>query len=62
MERRQEHVIAYADWALGEFIRQADGHPWLEDTLVVIVADHGPDVPGCALVLADNFMGDVLGI
>ena len=54
-ERRQEHVIAYADWALGEFIRQADGRPWLEDTLVVIVADHGPDVPGGALVPADNF-------
>ena len=61
-ERRQEHVIAYADWALGEFIRQADGRPWLEDTLVVIVADHGPDVPGGALVPADNFMGDVLGM
>ena len=54
-ERRLEYVIAYADWALGEFIRQAAGRPWLEDTLVVVVADHGPDVPGSALVPADNF-------
>lgn len=54
-ERRQEYVIAYADWALGEFIRQVDERPWLEDTLVVVVADHGPDVPGSALVPADNF-------
>lgn len=54
-ERRQEYVIAYADWALGEFMRQVDERPWLEDTLVVVVADHGPDVPGSALVPADNF-------
>ena len=54
-ERRQDYVIAYADWALGQFIRQAEQRPWLEDTLLVVVADHGPDVPGVALLPADNF-------
>ena len=54
-ERRQDYVIAYADWALGEFIRQVDERPWLEDTLVVVVADHGPDMPGVALLPANNF-------
>ena len=54
-QRRPEYAIAYADWALGRFVEQADGRPWLQDTLMVIVADHGPDVPGVALLPANNF-------
>ena len=54
-QRRPEYAIAYADWALGRFIRQANRRPWLRETLIVVVADHGPDVPGAALLPADNF-------
>ncbi len=54
-ERRQKYAVAYADWALGEFIRQAHEHPWFADTLVVVVADHGPDGLGSPLVPADRF-------
>ena len=54
-ERREEHAMAYADWALGEFVREAESRPWFEDTLIVVMADHGPMRPGAALVPADNF-------
>ena len=54
-ERRPEYAVAYADWALGRFMEQVDRRPWLADTLVVVIADHGPDQPGAALVPADNF-------
>ncbi len=54
-ERRPEYAVAYADWALGRFMEQVDQRPWLADTLVVVIADHGPDQPGAALVPANNF-------
>ncbi len=54
-ERRREYVIAYADWALGNFIRRAASHPWFDDTLIVVVADHGPTLVGGALVPAAGF-------
>ena len=54
-ERRQDYAVAYADWALGEFVRAAEGRPWSADTLLVIVADHGPLRPGPTPVPANNF-------
>lgn len=54
-QRRPEYAVAYADWALGRFMEQVDQRPWLADTLVVVISDHGPDRPGAALVPANNF-------
>ena len=54
-QRRQDYAVAYADWALGEFVRKAESRPWFEDTLLVIVADHGPLRPGPTLVPANHF-------
>ncbi len=33
--------MRYADWALGEFFRQASQEPYFDNTLFVITADHG---------------------
>ncbi|MFC3914669.1 LTA synthase family protein [Pseudaeromonas sharmana] len=33
-------AIKYTDWAIGEFLRQAQQHSWAANTLFVIVADH----------------------
>jgi phosphoglycerol transferase MdoB-like AlkP superfamily enzyme len=33
--------MRYADWALGEFFRQARNEPWFENTLFVLTGDHG---------------------
>lgn len=32
--------VKYTDYALGEFFRRAEGKPWFDNTLFVIVADH----------------------
>jgi phosphoglycerol transferase MdoB-like AlkP superfamily enzyme len=40
----------YADHALGEFMREARRHPWFDDTIFVIAADHGARVYGRAEV------------
>ena len=54
-ERRREYVIAYADWALGEFFDAAERRPWFDDTLFVVAVDHGPVHAGPALVPAAGF-------
>ncbi len=38
--------IRYADFALGEFLNKAEGHPWYRDTIFVVVADHDARVYG----------------
>jgi phosphoglycerol transferase MdoB-like AlkP superfamily enzyme len=33
-------AVKYTDWAIGDFLRQAQSKPWFADTIFVIVADH----------------------
>ena len=40
--------VRYADYALGRFLRAAQHEPWFDDTLFVVVADHGARVYGKA--------------
>ena len=54
-ERRRDYVVAYADWALGEFIDAAARQPWFDDTLFVVAVDHGPVHEGPALVPAAGY-------
>ncbi len=54
-ERRSEYALAYADWALGQFIEEARLEPWFEDTLFVIAADHGPRISGDAPIPVAGF-------
>ena len=37
--------INYADWALGQFFQRARQSPWFQDTLFVMVGDHGFGIP-----------------
>lgn len=39
-QRTREGAVQYTDWALGDFLRRARGHPWFRDTVFVITADH----------------------
>lgn len=45
----QEHLFLnamhYADASIGEFIKKAKTKPWWNNTLVVIIADHGHPLP-----------------
>ncbi|MBD2716586.1 sulfatase-like hydrolase/transferase [Microvirga sp. STR05] len=38
--------VYYTDWALGRFLQQARQQPWYDNTLLVLVADHGHTLPG----------------
>ena len=38
--------VRYADFALGKFLRDAQGHAWFDDTIFVVAADHGARVYG----------------
>jgi len=40
--------VRYADYALGQFLQQAKEHPWFDNTLFVIVADHCSRLRGSA--------------
>jgi phosphoglycerol transferase MdoB-like AlkP superfamily enzyme len=42
----RESGVRYADFAQGYFIREAHKHAWFDNTLFIIVADHGARVYG----------------
>ena len=42
----RESGVRYADFAQGYFLREARKHAWFDDTLFVVVADHGARVYG----------------
>jgi phosphoglycerol transferase MdoB-like AlkP superfamily enzyme len=42
----RESGVRYADFAQGQFLRDAERHGWFKDTLFIIIADHGARVYG----------------
>jgi phosphoglycerol transferase MdoB-like AlkP superfamily enzyme len=42
----RESGVRYADFAQGYFLREARKHAWFDDTLFIVVADHGARVYG----------------
>jgi phosphoglycerol transferase MdoB-like AlkP superfamily enzyme len=40
-QNKRINGVHYADWALGEFIKEARKTTWFDDTLFVFVGDHG---------------------
>ena len=36
----RDGAVAYTDWAIGNFLAEAKKHPWFDNTVFVIVADH----------------------
>jgi phosphoglycerol transferase MdoB-like AlkP superfamily enzyme len=51
----KEQAAAYADWSLGGFIEAARGKPWFDDTIFVLLGDHGPKVWGAAQIPVQAF-------
>ena len=47
-ERKRVNVVRYADWALGRFVRKARTHAFFDNTVFVLMGDHGPRVYGAA--------------
>lgn len=57
------NAVKYADYALGEFIKKAQGSPYWKNTLFLVVADHDNRVYGDTLVPVNKFHipGVILG-
>jgi phosphoglycerol transferase MdoB-like AlkP superfamily enzyme len=36
----RDGAVKYTDYAIGEFVRRARAHPWFNETIFVVVADH----------------------
>jgi phosphoglycerol transferase MdoB-like AlkP superfamily enzyme len=51
----RENAVRYADWALGEFIRKARQHEFFDDTLFVLMGDHGARVYGAAEIPLESY-------
>jgi phosphoglycerol transferase MdoB-like AlkP superfamily enzyme len=52
---RRINCIRYADWALGEFFRQAREAPYFKRTIFVLVADHGIEFSPSAMIDAEGY-------
>ena len=47
--------VRYADYALGYFLREAAKQPWFDDTIFIVVADHGARVYGKAAIPLETY-------
>ena len=40
-EKKEEQIVEYADWAIRNFMTEALKRPWADNTLFVLLGDHG---------------------
>lgn len=59
-EQTRENAIRYADWALGQFFREAAAHDFFRNTLFVVMGDHGARVVGSQLFPIKSYRVPVL--
>ncbi len=52
----REGAVKYSDYAIGRFIESARGRPWFDDTVFVIVADHGANARGTTRIPIDKYL------
>ena len=52
--------VRYADWALGRFLEQAESHPWFDNTLFVVVGDHGARIYGASQIPLHTYTVPIL--
>lgn len=48
-------AVKYTDFAIGQFLREAETKPWFRNTVFVIVADHCASVAGRAALPVQNY-------
>jgi phosphoglycerol transferase MdoB-like AlkP superfamily enzyme len=58
--KSRDNAVRYADWALGRFVRQARQHAFFEDTLFVLLGDHGARVYGAAEIPLPSYEVPIL--
>ncbi|QDT29012.1 Lipoteichoic acid synthase 1 [Gimesia panareensis] len=62
MEQTRNNAVKYADWALGYFFREAQSHEFYQNTLFVVMGDHGARVSGSQLFPMSSYRVPVLMI
>jgi phosphoglycerol transferase MdoB-like AlkP superfamily enzyme len=58
--RARENAVRYADHAVGRFLRQARSHPFFQNTLFVVMGDHGARVYGAAEIPLASYQVPIL--
>ena len=56
----REAGVRYADFAIGEFIKEAKTRPWFDNTVIIVIADHDSRVYGRAYVPVEHYRIPVL--
>jgi len=56
----RENAVRYADHAVGRFLRQARSHAFFENTLFVVMGDHGARVYGAAEIPLPSYQVPIL--
>jgi phosphoglycerol transferase MdoB-like AlkP superfamily enzyme len=52
----REGAVKYTDYAVGKFLQDARKHPWFDDTVFVITADHGANARGTSRIPVDKYL------
>lgn len=54
--KREDQIVEYADWSIRRFMTEAEKQPWFDNTLFVLVGDHGKLVgtPECEMPQSYN--------
>ncbi|QDT92790.1 LTA synthase family protein [Gimesia algae] len=59
-EQTRANAVKYADWALGYFFREAQSHDFYQNTIFVVMGDHGARVTGSQLFPMSSYRVPVL--
>lgn len=59
-EQHRDNAVKYADWALGQFFDKVGEHVWKQNTLFVVMGDHGARVYGSQLFPMKSYRVPVL--
>jgi phosphoglycerol transferase MdoB-like AlkP superfamily enzyme len=61
-EQSRDNAVNYADWALGEFFAHAKDHAFYDNTIFVLMGDHGARVYGSQMFPIKSYRIPVLMI
>lgn len=51
----RDHAVKYADWAIGDFFERAKTHPFFNNTVFVLLGDHGARVYGADFIPIESY-------
>jgi phosphoglycerol transferase MdoB-like AlkP superfamily enzyme len=52
----RDGAVKYADYAIGQFLKEAESHPWYKDTVFVFIADHNASVAGRTEIPVEDYL------